>query len=59
VLSPLDGLEKLTATLGVERAVGLMTDRSAGTTVLSDDPANVEPDEISRIEVVDVQPRVA
>ena len=58
-LSPLDGLQKLATPLGVERALALMTDGSAGATVLSDDPAGVEPEEISRIEVVDVQPSVA
>ena len=58
-LAPLDGLEKLSEMLGVERALALMTDGSAGTTVLSDDPAGVDRDEISRIEVLDAQPSVA
>ena len=58
-LSPLDGLEKLAELIGVETALRLMTDPAAGTTVLSDDPTAVDPEEISRIEVLDVQPRAA
>ena len=58
-LSPLDGLGKLASLLGIERALRLMTDASVGRTVLSDDPADVDPAEIAEIEVVETQPRVA
>ena len=40
----------------VERALPLMTDAAAGTTVLSDDPRRVAEDEIAAIEVVEARP---
>lgn len=67
-LSPLDGLQALATgdaldgrrvdapTLSVERALPLMTDAAAGTTVLSDDPRRVAEDEIAAIEVVEARP---
>ncbi|HUF32908.1 MAG TPA: amidohydrolase family protein [Acidimicrobiales bacterium] len=67
-LSPLKGLQVLATgdhldgrragapTLPVERALPLMTDASAGTTVLSDDPHTVAEDEIAQIEVVEARP---
>jgi predicted amidohydrolase YtcJ len=61
-LSPLAGLQKLAVggdgavTLTVDQALGVMTDASAGTTVLSDDPRSVAEDEIDQIEVEDVRP---
>lgn len=58
-LSPLEGLEKLAPIVGVGRAFELMTDAAAGRTVLSDDPRDVDPDEISKIEVIDAQPSAA
>ena len=58
-LSPLDGLAKLAARLGVDRALDLMTDAAAGRMVLSDNPTEVELDEISRLEVIEAQPSVA
>lgn len=67
-LSPLVGLQRLTTgdfedgrragapTLPLETALGLMTDASAGVTVLSADPRDVPEDELATIEIVDVRP---
>ena len=67
-LAPLTGLQCLLTgdhpdggsagahTLPVERALAVMTDASAGTTVLSDDPRRVAEDEVAAIEVVEARP---
>jgi len=67
-LAPLVGLQRLVtgadgdgdtvtdAVLPIEDALGIMTDESAGTTVLSDDPRRVDPRHIARIEIEAVQP---
>lgn len=62
-LSPLLGLRRLVTgadvggsvvapTVDLERSLAMMTDAAAGTTVLSDDPATVDPEELHEIEVV-------
>ena len=43
-------------TLPVEAALSLMTDASAGTVVLSDDPLRTAEDELASIEVVETRP---
>jgi hypothetical protein len=53
VLSPLDGLQKLAEQLDLDTALALMTDASAGTTVLSADPHDAE---FSEIEVEETVP---
>jgi predicted amidohydrolase YtcJ len=53
----LDGRRAGAPTLPVERALALMTDAGAGTTVLADDPTAVAEDEIARIEVLEARPR--
>jgi predicted amidohydrolase YtcJ len=62
-LPPLAGLQQLATggdvgapTLPVERALALMTDASAGTVVLSDDPLRTAEDELASIEVVEARP---
>ena len=62
-LAPLTGLERLAAggngavTLPVDTALELMTDASAGTVVLSDDPHDIAEDELAQIEVEETRPR--
>ena len=53
VLSPLDGLAKLAEQLDLDTALALMTDASAGTTVLSADPHDAP---FSEIEVEETVP---
>ncbi|HUR48546.1 MAG TPA: amidohydrolase family protein [Acidimicrobiales bacterium] len=66
-LSPLEGLARMvsgagedgvqaTEAVALDRVLPLMTDANAGTTVLSEDPADVDPVHIRRIEVVDAVP---
>lgn len=67
-LSPLAGLQELVTgdavdgrragapTLPLDAALAIVTDGSAGTTVLSDDPHDVAEDELAAIEVVEVRP---
>jgi predicted amidohydrolase YtcJ len=62
-LAPLHGLQQLATggdvgapTLPVERALALMTDATAGTVVLSDDPLRTAEDELASIEVVEARP---
>jgi hypothetical protein len=62
-LEPLRGLQALATggdvgapTLPVEKALALMTDASAGTVVLSDDPLRTAEDELASIEVVETRP---
>jgi predicted amidohydrolase YtcJ len=67
-LSPLIGLHRLVTgdtedgkatgapTLPFETAFGLVTDASAGITVLSDDPHGVDEDRLLELEVVDTRP---
>jgi predicted amidohydrolase YtcJ len=61
-LAPLSGLQRLAASgngairLPVDTALALMTDPSAGTVVLSDDPHHVAEDELAQIEVEDTHP---
>jgi predicted amidohydrolase YtcJ len=62
-LEPLRGLQQLATggdigapTLPVDRALALMTDASAGTVVLSDDPLRTAEDELAAIEVVETRP---
>ena len=65
-LSPLEGLARMVSGAGedgvqvtepvaLDRALPLMTDASAGVTVLSDDPADVDPVHIREIEVVEAR----
>lgn len=65
-LSPLEGLARMvsgagedgvqvTAPVALDRVLPLMTDPAAGTTVLSDDPADVDPVHIREIEVVEAR----
>ncbi|MEA3054603.1 MAG: hypothetical protein QOD30_35 [Actinomycetota bacterium] len=68
-LSPLVGLQRLVTgqtdegkatgapTLPFEQAFALVTDASAGVTVLSDDPHSTDEDELVKLEVVDVRPQ--
>ncbi len=69
-LSPIEGLTRMVSGAGedgrrvtepvdLDRALGLMTDASSGTTVLSEDPAEVDPMEMRRIEVVEARPSAA
>lgn len=66
-LPPLEGLQKLAtgadltgpvvaAPLGVDVALGLMTDAAAGVTVLDADPRDVDPQELHTIQVMEVRP---
>ncbi len=67
-VAPLVGLQRLVAgvdddgravgsvTLGIEAGLAIMTDPTAGETVLSDDPRRVSEDELASIEVVEVRP---
>jgi len=64
-LKPLSGLGRLVgeppeglpaARLPYETALGLMTDAASGATLLVEDPAFAEPDEIANIEVLSVEP---
>ena len=67
-LSPLVGLQRLVTgqtddgkatgapTLPFAAAFALMTDSSAGVTVLSDDPAATDEDELSKLEIVETRP---
>lgn len=66
-LSPLEGLARMVSGAGEDgrvvtepvelgRTLPLMTDATAGTTVLSEDPAEVDPTELRRIEVVEARP---
>ena len=62
-LAPLAGLQALATggdvgapTLSVDRALALMTDASAGSVVLSDDPLRTAEDELAAIEVVETRP---
>jgi predicted amidohydrolase YtcJ len=61
-LAPLMGLQRLCAggngamTLPIDTALSIMTDASAGTTVLSDDPRNIAEDELAQIEVEETRP---
>ena len=68
-LSPLKGLQRLVTgaelerphdqvapPLDIERALALVTDATAGTTTLSDDPAAADPAELHHLEVVEVAP---
>jgi predicted amidohydrolase YtcJ len=62
-LAPLRGLQDLAVgdegdvvTLPVDRALAVMTDAAAGTTVLSDDPHDIAEDELAAIEVVEARP---
>lgn len=68
-LSPLEGLARMvsgagkdgvqvTEPVGLERVLPLMTDAAAGTTILSDDPADVDPVHIRTIEIVEARPNV-
>lgn len=65
-LSPLEGLARMVSGAGedgvqvtepvaLDRVLPLMTDASAGVTVLSDDPAGVDPVHIREIEVVEAK----
>jgi predicted amidohydrolase YtcJ len=59
-LAPLTGLERLCAggngavTLPLDAALSIMTDASAGTTVLSEDPHDIAEDDLAQIEIEDV-----
>ena len=67
-LSPLIGLQRLVTgqtdegratgapTLPFDRAFALVTDASAGVTVLSDDPHTTDEDELAKLEILDVRP---
>lgn len=67
-LSPLVGLQRLVTgdfedgkkasapTLPLDVALDLMTDASAGVTILSDDPGTTDEDELVRLEIVDAIP---
>ena len=68
-VTPLDGLQRLITgatldrphdqvapPLAAPRALPLVTDPAAGTTVLSDDPLAVDPAEIHELEIVDAEP---
>jgi predicted amidohydrolase YtcJ len=66
-LSPLEGLARMvsgagedgkqvTEAVALDRVLPLMTDAAAGVTVLSEDPAEVDPVHIRRIEVVEAVP---
>jgi predicted amidohydrolase YtcJ len=61
-LAPLTGLERLAAggkgavTLPLDAALSIMTDGSAGTTRLSDDPHDIAEDELAQIEVEETRP---
>lgn len=58
-LSPLLGLQHLATAhfpLTIAQGLTVMTDASAGTTVLSDDPHRVAEDELAGIEVVEARP---
>jgi predicted amidohydrolase YtcJ len=67
-LAPLAGLQELVTgdaadgtragapTLPLDAALGLVTDATAGVTVLSDDPHDVAEDELAAIEIVEVRP---
>ena len=67
-LSPLVGLQRLVTgdfedgrragapTLPLDTALALMTDASAGVTVLSDDPHSTDEDELVKLEVLDAIP---
>lgn len=59
-LSPLAGLRKLVQNpfcpMDVAAALELMTSRTSGATVLEEDPASVDPDELADIKVLDVVP---
>ena len=59
LLSPLVGLQRLITTepqLDIETALGLLTDASAGTVELTDDPRSVEVDELTELSVVETRP---
>nr|MDQ3385192.1 amidohydrolase family protein [Actinomycetota bacterium] len=70
-LSPLEGLqhlvtgavigkgEELVAPLSLDQALSIMTDESAGSVVLSDDPHGVGDDHLAEIEVVEARPSAA
>ena len=56
---PLDadeGTDPIAVRLPYPAALALMTDGGAGETVLSDDPASVDPQEIASVEVLEVRP---
>lgn len=67
-LEPLVGLQRLVTgqdeagratpapTLSLGRALAVLTDPAAGTTVLSDDPARVAEDELAQVEIVETRP---
>ena len=61
-LAPLTGLERLctggngAVALPLDSALSIMTDASAGTTVLSDDPHDVAEDELAKIEIDETRP---
>ena len=67
-LAPLPGLQRLVtgaqlgtaeqvvAPLTLDQALAVMTDREAGTVVLSDDPHGVGEDHLAELEVVEVRP---
>ena len=52
----LDGRGTGAPTLSLERALAVMTDASAGTVVLSDNPHRIPEDELAGIEVVEARP---
>ncbi|MDP9006031.1 MAG: amidohydrolase family protein [Actinomycetota bacterium] len=52
----LDGHHTGAPTLSVERALAAMSDATAGTVVLSDDPLRVPEDELAAIEVIEARP---
>jgi hypothetical protein len=55
--TPLVALQALAVReLGTASALGVLTDVSSGTVVLSDDPVDVAEDEIAQIEIEDVRP---
>jgi hypothetical protein len=67
-LSPLEGLqhlvtgaklgtaEQLAAPLGIDQALAVMTDPTAGTVVLGDDPRTVGDDHLAELDVVESRP---
>lgn len=51
-----DGTSEGAPTLSFEVALNMMTDSTAGTVILSDDPSRVSEDELVNIEIVEVNP---
>ena len=68
-LSPIEGLARLvtgagedrlevTEPLALDKALPLMTDATAGTTVLSDNPADLDPADLRELKIMEARPHV-